>query len=238
MAGLLEKIRLGVLATAHSLVDQVIDLNSAQAVRQYIRDLEGQLDRLRDASAEATGYTRTLAREEEQLEAQIAELNNNISFILSDGDTSNDHLALPLEARLIGLEENLQNRQGEAGDAHKTAQALGEVVSQLQAKHAQMVGQLQRIESLERSAKAKEAAADTLDRLGKMAQTGAPTASVDDIAARLQRRADVADVKLEQAMGGVNAQMGKDVLLAQAQARLAARKQRMLPQATETTTAS
>lgn len=227
MAGLLEKIRIGVLATAHSLADQVIDLNSAAAVKQYIRDLENSLSRLKDASAEATGYTRTLAREEEHLEAQIEELNHNIQFILSDGDESNDHLAIPLEARLMGLEENLRAKQAEATEAHRTAQALSEVVSQLSAKHASMVANLQRIEAMERTAKAKESAARTLEQVGRMTGSGAGAVSVDDVAARLQRRADVADVKLEQAMGGVRATMQNDVLLAQAQARLAARKAQM-----------
>jgi hypothetical protein len=38
MAGLLEKVRIGILAQAHSVLDKLIDLNSPQAVRQYIRE--------------------------------------------------------------------------------------------------------------------------------------------------------------------------------------------------------
>ena len=51
--------------------------------------------------------------------------------------------------------------------------------------------------------------------------------SVDDIADRIQRRSDVADAKFEQAMGEMCGQVEKDVVLAQAEARLEQRKARL-----------
>ena len=40
MAGLLEKVRIGFLAQAHNVLDKFVDLNSPQAIKEYIRELE------------------------------------------------------------------------------------------------------------------------------------------------------------------------------------------------------
>src|SRR3989344_5452236 len=104
MASLFEKIRTVVLANAHQLLDAAIDLNSVAAVKQHIRDLEGAIDQMEEAVIEANGNRTTVKRQLNDKRSQIAELNQNIDFIVGDGDESNDHLALPMEARLQGLE--------------------------------------------------------------------------------------------------------------------------------------
>ena len=47
------------------------------------------------------------------------------------------------------------------------------------------------------------------------------------MADRIQRRSDVADARFERALGEMNGQVEKDVVIAQAQARLEARKARL-----------
>ncbi len=134
MTGLFQKARVAALSSAHALLDKVIDMNSIGAVKQYIRDLESSLDDLEDAAATEAGHVRTAQRDEIVFQSQIKELNQNIDFILSDNNPSNDHLAKPLEARLIGLEEREKAKQEEIADAQKTSQSLNEAVSALQAK--------------------------------------------------------------------------------------------------------
>ena len=73
-------------------------------MKQYVRDVENALEDLEDAAATAAGHLRTVQRDQVQLQSQINELNRNIDFILTDVNPANDHLAKPLEARLIGLE--------------------------------------------------------------------------------------------------------------------------------------
>lgn len=226
MAGLLEKLRVGVLSTAHGVLDKVIDLNSIGAVKQYIRDVESELEKLRYSAAEAIAYTRSVERDLQQTQAQIAELDRNIDFVLSDSDQSNDHLAKPMEARLIGLESQEHVHREESASANQTASQLQEVVSSLAAKREEMVQQLRTLEALDRSARAKERVATTVDRVKSLTTTGAD-ASIDSVADRIRRRADIADVRFEQAVDTLNTGFEKDVKLAEAEARLAARKARL-----------
>jgi phage shock protein A len=231
MTGLFQKARIAALSTAHSLLDKVIDLNSVGAVKQYVRDLENALDDLQDAAATEAGHVRTVQRDTVQLRSQMMELNQNIDFILTDNNPANDTLAKPLEARLIGLEQRSGSKKEELESAQKSSQALNEAVSALQTKYQSMVEQLQRLEAMDAAAKAKERAVEAMRGAGRMASAGA-SVSVDDITARIQKRSDVADAKFEQAMGEMSGQLEKDVVLAQAEARLEQRKAKLaLPSA-------
>ncbi len=226
MAGLFEKARIAALSAAHALLDKTIDLNSIGAVKQYVRDLEKALEDLEDATAAAAGHVRSVEREAEQISYQIAELNQNIDFILSDDKPENDHLATPLEARLIGLEQRVTSRKEEVVTGQQTAQALAEATSTLRVRYQNMVQQIQRLEAMDRATKAKESAVKAIRQAGKIASTGADV-SVDAVADRIQRRADIADAKFAQVMGEMQSDVKKDVVIAQAQARLEQRKARL-----------
>jgi len=226
MAGLFEKARIAALSTAHSLLDKVVDLNSIGAVKQYVRDLESALEDLEDASAAAAGHVRTIKREAEQLKAQIKELNQNIDFILMDGKPENDHLATPMEAKLIGLEQRISTKDEEIVTGQKTAQALAEAVSTLRTRYQNMVQQVQRLEAMDKAAKAKENAVSAIRQAGKITSTGSDV-SIDAVADRIQRRADIADAKFEQVFSEMNSDVDKDVVIAQAQSRLEQRKARL-----------
>ncbi len=226
MAGLFEKARIAALSAAHKLLDKTIDLNSIEAVKQYARDLEKALEDLQDATAAAAGHVRTVQRDAEQLTYQIKELNQNIDFVLSDSKPENDHLATPLEARLIGLEQRMSGKGEEIAAGEKMAQALAEATSTLHTRYTNMVQQIQRLEAMDRSTKAKESAVKAIRQAGKIASTGADV-SVDAVADRIQRRADVADASFERAMGEMTDNVEKDVVIAQAQARLEQRKARL-----------
>ena len=226
MAGLFQKARVAALSSAHALLDKIIDLNSVGAVKQYVRDLENALEDLEDAAATESGHVRTVQRDCIQLQSQMKELNQNIDFILADNNPANDYLAKPLEARLIAIEQRNTSKTEEMASAQKSSQALNEAVSNLQVKYQTMVEQLQRLEAMDAAAKAKEGAAQAIRNVGRITSGGA-SVSVDDIADRIQRRSDVADAKFEQAMGTMSDQVEKDVVLAQAEARLLQRKARL-----------
>ena len=226
MASLFEKARIAALSAAHSLLDKVVDLNSIGAVKQYVRDLENALEDLEDATAIASGHVRTLQREDEQINYQIKELNQNIDFILSDNKPDNDYLATPLEARLIGLEQRATTKVQEIDAGQKTARALSEAASTLRTRYQNMLQQVQRLEAMDMATKAKENAAKAIKEAGKIASTGG-NVSIDAVADRIQRRADVADVRFERALGEMNDEVKKDVVIAQAPAGLEQRKARL-----------
>jgi phage shock protein A len=226
MAGLFEKARIAALSAAHALLDKVVDLNSIGAVKQYVRDLEAALEDLEDAAAAASGHVKTVKRDAEQIKSQIKELNQNIDFILSDNKPENDHLATPMEARLIGLEQRLSTKDEEITTGQKTAQALAEATSTLRTRYQNMVQQVQRLEAMDRATKAKESAVSAIRQAGKITSAGGDV-SIDAVADRIQRRADVADAKFEQVFGDMNSDIDKDVVIAQAQSRLEQRKARL-----------
>ncbi|MBI2855179.1 MAG: PspA/IM30 family protein [Chloroflexi bacterium] len=226
MAGIFQKARVAALSSAHSLLDRIIDLNSIGAVRQYVRDLENALEDLEDAAATAAGHLRTVQRDAVQLQSQAKELNRNIDFIISDNNPANDYLAKPLEARLIGLEQRIKTKDEEMAEGQKSSQALNQAVSALQAKYQSMVEQMQRLEAMDNAAKAKESAVQAMRNAGRISST-AGNVSIDAVADRIQRRSDVADAKFEQAMGDMSSQVEKDVVLAEAEARLEQRKARL-----------
>jgi phage shock protein A len=226
MASLFQKARIAALAAAHSLMDRVVDLNSIGAVKQYVRDLENALEDLEDASAAAAGHVRTVQRDADQVRSQIRELNQNIDFVLSDNKPENDYLATPMEARLIGLEQRATTQDEDIGTGQKTAQALNEAVSTLRTRYQNMVQQVQRLEAMDKATRAKESAVDAIRQAGQIASAGSDV-SIDAVADRIQRRADVADARFDRALGEMNGEVEKDVVIAQAQARLEQRKARL-----------
>lgn len=223
MASLFRKIRTGVLAQAHKLADALIDLDSVEALKVHIRDLEEALEELQDAAAAESGNVRTLEQAITALDARAKELDENISFLLGDEDETNDHLATPLQAKLDVLTRDLTAKREELTVARQTASQLNEAASNLKAKHASMVERIRSLESLERAAKAKERAAEAVRSAGAAAG-GADAISVDDVEARLRRKANVADARFQRAMGEFAGGVEQDVALAQAKAAIERRK--------------
>jgi len=220
------KTRLAVLSVANSLLDRVIDLNSVEAVKQNIRDIEVSRDSLSDSVATARGYVTGVKREVSQLATERDKLNRQIDTLLTDDDSGNDHLANTLEAKLVGVESLLAMKQEEMTSGQETAHALEQTYSTLQTRLTTMVSQLSRLEAMDRSAKAKEGAATAMRQAAKASTTGAEV-SVDSVAARIQRRSDVADEKLRSASGDFATVTDKDETLANVAARLAVRKKRL-----------
>lgn len=226
MAGVLAKARIAALSLVHGVLDKVIDMNSVEAVKQYIRDLETSRDNLSDSVAEARGNEMGARRDIQQLTSRKEKLNHQIDTLLTDNDQSNDHLANTLEAELVGVEETLTSRQEELTSTQETVQALDQALSALNTKHETMVHQLRRLETMDRSAKAKESAAAAIRGAAAVSSVGS-SVSVDDVAACVQRRSDVADQKFKSAMNTFASSTEQDSAMASVAARLAERKKRL-----------
>jgi phage shock protein A len=226
MAGILEKVRIGILAQAHTLLDKIIDLNSPQAVRQYIRDLESSIENIENDAAEAAGHVTTTDREVHKLMGQIESYDHAIDTILTSNDPSANDKARELQVKLNGFKQQLEAKQTELATAKETTDAIVHSLSALRSKHTSMVQQLSTLETLDKAAKDKERAARALQQAAKISSLGSDI-SVDDLASRIQSRADVADQKLKAALATVDDTMGKDLALTQADADLAARRARL-----------
>jgi len=229
MAGLLEKVRIGVLAQAHTLLDKLIDLNSPQAVKQYVRDLETSISGIENDAAEAAGHVTTTDREIHKLMGQTESYDHAIDAILSSNDPSANDKARELQVKLNGFKQQLDAKQVELSTAKETADAMTHSLSALRSKHESMVQQLSTLEMMDRAAKDKERAARALQQAAKISSIGSDI-SVDDLASRIQARHDVADEKLKRALASVDDTLGKDVALTQADADIAARRARLAGQ--------
>ena len=226
MAGLLEKVRIGFLAQAHSVLDKIIDLNSPQAVREYIRELERSIEGIENDAAEAAGHVTTTDREVHRLLGQIESYDHAIDAILSSVDQASTDKARELQVKLNGFKQQLEAKQTELTTAKETADAIVHSLSALRSKHQSMVQQLTTLDSLDKAAKDKERAAKALQQAAKISSIGSDI-SVDDLASRIQARHDVADEKLKRALASMDDVAGKDVALTQADADIAARRARL-----------
>jgi phage shock protein A len=226
MAGLFEKVRIGFLAQAHNVLDKLIDLNSPQAVKEYIRELESSIQDIENDAAEAAGHVTTTDRDVHKLMGQVESYDHAIDAILVSNDSSSNDKARELQVKLNGLKQQLEAKQTELATAKETTDAIGHSLAALRSKHQSMVQQLATLETMDRAAKDKERAAKALQQAAKISSMGSDI-SVDDLASRIQARHDVADEKLKRALANVDDTLGKDVALTQADADIAARRARL-----------
>jgi len=224
MATIFSKLRTIVMSNVHDLLDKTIDLNSVGAVRQHVRDLENARNEISNEAAVSDASLNVQAANMNDLATKIDTTNSNIDLILGDDDATNDHLAAPLEVRLMGYEQERDSLKEEMEATRQTAQSLKEARSKVDTKLAEMRSALRRLESTVRTTKAKEKAADALT---SAADLGNSAASVDSVTARIQKDAAIADSKFNQAMGSLSDSTDAGVVAAQAAERLKARRARL-----------
>lgn len=199
MSSFLSKLRTTILGSAHDLLDKAIDLNSPSAVRQYVRDLEDALDRLKTEAAVQAGQLRTLEREITELGSKIDTGKATIVKLNAAGHTD---LARAKATEVVRWQQVLLQKQQALETQRKMSADLDSSVQALDAKHTELVFQLRHLESLDRDSKASEASARALQAAGRLTNTG-DSISVDDVTSRMVARNDVAHEKLRRAMGDI-----------------------------------
>ncbi len=226
MKSIFEKARTLFLSNIHSLLDAAIDLNSTEAIRQHVRDLEGARDRLTDEAVVAKGRATVLEDDIKQLEAKKAVTNQNIDLLLGDDDPENDHYAMPLAEQVVGIDEDIAATQTDLVEQKALAANLEEARMKLTAKHAEMVRSLRRLESMERTAKSHEQAATAINSAAEAVSTvDGVVASVDNVTARLRDRNTVSKARFDQALANIGEGGSADAVRAsQAASLIAARR--------------
>lgn len=212
MASLMDKLRTFTLSNLHSLLDAAIDLNSVEAVKQRVRDIEDQHRNLLQALAGAKGNRSAVQSQTTAIKARIVELGENIETLLGDDDPSNDHYADPFAEQMGDAESELETTQDEFEAANAEVAALERAEGQLKSKVSQLHTRLRELASLERQARAKQGAAGALNAATEALGSG-PDASVDSIERRLRAEAGTADAALGQAMEGLNGAGGAEAAL-------------------------
>ena len=200
MSGFLQKLRVVTLGSVHDLLDKAIDVNSPSALRQYVRDLEDALDRMRTEAAIQAGQIRTLTREKTDLENRIETTKATAKKLVEAG---HEDLARPKAADILRMQKDLERTTENLETQKVTSAKIDKAVGDLDAKHTDIVYHVRELERLDRDSKAKEQAASSLAAAGRLVGGGVDL-SVDDIESRMKERNDVASAKFDRAVGNVN----------------------------------
>lgn len=195
MATFLSKFRTLTLGTAHDLLDKAIDMNSPTILRQYVRDLETSENNLRSEAAVAAGGIRTLTRDKGDLEHRIADETAAAKNLM----TTNPTAARIHASNAVTMQGLLTDKAKDLVDQTTMSANLDAALAKLDAKHTQMLAAVRRLESMDRSTKAKEQAAGALQNANAAANSG-DGISIDSIKEKMTARADVADEKFNRAM--------------------------------------
>ncbi len=203
MAGILSKLRTLTLGNLHELLDAAIDLNSVAACKQYVRDLEEAKDKMRNEAASARGRVGQSESAVTTLEHQIATDTEHAQLLLDDDDPSNDGDAQSLMEGVVQKQELLEGKKAELANNKQVADALGEAVRKITAKHAEMVANVRKLSDLQKQTEAKEQAAAALKAAGKIANA-ADGVSIDSAEQRLRDRAAAVNEQFKDALTDVS----------------------------------
>lgn len=197
MSSFIEKLRVVTLGNINDLLNKAIDLNSPSALRQYVRDLEDALDRMKTEAAVQAGQIRTMERQSQELQSKI-ELGKKTIVQLQQAQ--HQDLARIKATETVQYQKQYDDLQKQLVTQRQTSTSIDKAVMQLDQRHNTMVFKLQELSRLDMDTKAKEHAAAALSAAGRLANSGADV-SVDDIQERMQARNDIATEKFNRSAG-------------------------------------
>ena len=214
MASIFAKGRVIALASVHSLLDAAIDVNSIPVLKQHIRDLEEARENMEGQLVEQRGNLRRAQEKAAGTQKEIADLKQQASLLKSQGKMES---ALALAGRLSTLEEGL-TKANNIETLKATVDSFDKIVSGLKSKEGRMKADLERLASLDATAKNAEKAAAAIKNAAGAMDVG----SIDNLSEKIENRAAKATGALQSAMGSIDPGVDADVERAKAEARLAA----------------
>lgn len=225
---LLEKARLVVKSNLHKLLDAQV--NTPEGYKQLIRDLESAMADVRSGVDEAVGTANGYRRQIAAYQSDRATKQADIDLLIGDDDPSNDESAVQLQMEVEHLQEQEGTYQGLLSDQEQQVAQLNQALTQLEAKHQQMLSDLARLTQTQAIAKAKNRASSAVEAAVQAADNAG---SVDSIQAKLDHDKDVADARFDRVIGGMQASQSPEeaARLARAKAALAARRAQLTDQA-------
>jgi phage shock protein A len=202
MASFMQKLRTVTLGAAHDLLDKTIDMNSTSSLRQYVRDLEDALSKMKNEAAIQAGAVRTLDREHGDLAGQIAAKKTTIQAYVDQGKQDQ---ARPLATLVVTLQQQFDRNEQELMNQKAASAALDQAVEKLELKHTDIVNHVRELERIDRTSKAKEQSASALSSAARLTNSGSAI-SIDDIESKMRAYGDVASEKFDRAMADTSIQ--------------------------------
>jgi phage shock protein A len=199
MSGFLQKLRIITLGAANDLLSKEINMRSPSALRQYVRDLEEGLSKMKSEAATQDGAITRLNREHGDLATRINTIKTSIQADITAGRAD---VARQRATLVVTLQQQLDHNAADLENQKKICSNFNAAVASMELKHTQMLAKLRELESLDRQTKAQEQSASALSAINSL--TGVDI-SVDDIESNMRARNDVATAKFNRAMDDASA---------------------------------
>jgi len=191
MNSLFSKVRATVLGHTHDLLDKVIDIDSIPVIKQYVRDLEEALDKMRHEAAAAAAHVTTLHARRTQINRSVDQEKAKAVILLKNSDEQSKAAARAAAGKIHDAQEELGQLAEEISAAEQNSAALDKAVTALGAKHDQMLRQVRMLESKDRSARAMNAANAGLKQAQDLSALDV-AGNIDNVSARIDERHAVA----------------------------------------------
>lgn len=217
---LFSKATLIVKASAHGVLDRIIDANSVEAHEQLIRDLEAAMQSESTETIKAQVEAQSMHTKIAAIQQQIDDFNAGIQANLNDGDPSNDHEAETMMNHVIELEGERDELKASEQAANENYTLLNETLGKLKDRHAQMMKELRGLRSAVSQAKTDNKALEAVRAVNDLT-TGVDSMHLGGALDKAKQESAVARQELKQAVGSI--QDSPEALLqkSKAQARIA-----------------
>ena len=222
MASLLKKVQTLISANLHAMVDSALRANSLAVFDQYIREVEDNLENLKDAEATLGGQVKTIRRKKAEMDQQAGELDNNIDVFLREGKQD---LALAAQSRLNSVNRSREDYDQTLERLDGEFQSLKDARLKLEAKLTSVKQERESLQALLDLARAKEVSVKTIESLDDL--VGAGDQDIARVAEGIRARLDQASARSEMEAGSLDAQMDEVLEKSALEAQLAERKARL-----------
>jgi len=218
----MEKVKTLLGANLHALVDSGLKANSVAVVDQYIRQIKGNLESLRDALVTIGGQVKTLRRRHVELSGKAKKLDRDIDILLGEGK---EELAAAAQRKLNSVNHLIDSYSEQRVWQERECESLSGAYLKVEAKLAMVMQERGELQALQDVARSKEITVKAIESLGDLA--GAGDVDVARVAESIRERLDRASVRTEMLAGQFDEQVDEMLGRREIDAQLAERKARI-----------
>ncbi len=222
MASLLEKTQTLIQANLHDMVDRALEANSVAVMKQYIRDVENNLDELEDATAAVGGEVKTLERKYNEYKKRGDQLDRNIDLLLMQGKTE---LAAAAQNELNSVRRMQEQYHEQWVRQQREYEALKSARLKLEAKLVTIRQEQKEMEALLQLAKSKELTVKAIKSLDDLQGLG--DSDIARMSESIRQRLDRATAASEMYAGSLDDQMDAVIGKTEIDLQLEERKRRL-----------
>lgn len=222
MASILEKAQTLISANLHDMVDKALEANSVAVMKQYVRDVEDNLDALEDAAATVGGEVKTLERKYKEYKKKADQLDRNVDTLLMQGKTD---LARAAQNDLNTNRRLQESYHEQWVRQEREYEALLNARLKLQARLTTIRQEQKELEALLELAKSKEATVKAIKSLDDLAGVG--DSDIARLGESIRGRLDKATAYSEMYATGLDNQMDDVLGTAEIDLQLEERKRRL-----------